>query len=226
MASILMIEDELQMRNLVNLYVSSKGHRLIEADCGHEGLKKFEKENVHLVILDIMMPDMDGWEVCKQFRERSDTPLIMLTAKVTVADRVKGLKLGADDYLTKPFHPDELLARIEALLRRVKPEQDLTELIFEKLHIHLQRRVVIIGDTLLDLTPKEFDLLLFLVKHPGRVFDREQLLNKVWGIDYEGDKRTVDTHIKSLRMKMKSAIREIQYIHTIYGVGYKWGIAH
>lgn len=223
MANVLIIEDEFHMRNLIKIYLTNKGHNVIEAQHGMAGIDKFNNESIHLVILDIMMPEMDGWEVCKQIRLSSETPILMLTAKSNVEERVKGLKIGADDYLVKPFHPDELVARVEALLRRSKPNKEQEEIIEDgMIRLNQTTRQISVHDIDVELAPREYDLLSFMIKHPKRPFDRTQLLMKVWGYDFEGDIRTIDTHVKNIRLKLKNAGCDEQPIQTVYGIGYKW----
>lgn len=225
MANVLIIEDEYHMRNLIKIYLGNKGHNIIEAEHGLTGIEKLKNTSVHLVILDVMMPGMDGWEVCNEIRLESEIPILMLTAKSNVEDRVKGLKMGADDYLVKPFHPEELVARVEALLRRIKPNDELEEIIEDgMIRLNQTVRQVSVNGVDVELAPREYDLLTFMIKHPKRPFDRDQLLLKVWGYDFDGDIRTIDTHVKSIRLKLKKAGCEEQPIQTVYGIGYKWEV--
>lgn len=225
-AQILIVDDEWNMRNLLRVYLTRDGFGVIEADNGQEALSKIEVETVDLVILDIMMPGLDGWQVCQEIRKTLEVPILMLTARTEIKDKVKGLNLGADDYLIKPFASEELIARVQALLRRVdqdKPEvQDSSVIIAEDIKIDGTTREVSVKDHLVELTPKEFDALFTMMNHPGRVFSREILLDQVWGLDYLGDFRTVDTHIKNVREKMRKAGLTYNPIKTVWGVGYKF----
>ncbi|MGM0502412.1 MAG: winged helix-turn-helix domain-containing protein, partial [Bacillota bacterium] len=190
-------------------------------------LEKINSENPDLIILDIMLPEVDGWEICQKLRPEKDIPIIMLSAKTKDTDKIMGLELGADDYVTKPFSPKEVVSRVKAVLRRSNSNQENSDseeevLSFTNLEISKKYRTVIVGEEKVSLTPKEFDLLLTLASSPRQVFSREKLLNKVWGYDYYGDDRTVDTHIKSLRQKLGEEVRD--YIQTVWGVGYKFEV--
>lgn len=223
---ILVVEDEARMRDLLRLYLEREGFTVVEAADGRQGLAKVAQEEFALVILDVMLPELDGWTVCREIRRTRDVPIIMLTARGEEIDRVTGFELGADDYVVKPFSPRELVMRIKALLRRACPQavesKDL--LTFPGLSInHPARRVEAAGQEVA-LTPKEYDLLYFLASQAGRVFTREQLLEKVWGYDFYGDLRTVDTHIKNLREKLKKAGQGAEYLVTVWGVGYKFEV--
>ncbi|HHV06799.1 MAG TPA: response regulator transcription factor [Firmicutes bacterium] len=223
---ILVVEDEERMRDLLRLYLEREGYQVVEAADGRTALEKFGQEEFSLVLLDVMLPELDGWMVCQRIRQKRDVPIIMLTARGEEIDRVTGFELGADDYVVKPFSPRELVMRIKALLRRACPEVAAQEerLRFPELSIdHLARRVEVNG-TEVALTPKEYDLLYFLASQEERVFTREQLLERVWGYDFYGDLRTVDTHIKNLREKLKKAGLKARYIVTVWGVGYKFEV--
>ena len=187
---------------------------------GESALSKISQSNYDLLILDIMMPIMDGWTLCKKIRETSNVPVIFLTAKGEEWDKVNGLKMGADDYIVKPFSPGELIARVDAVLRRTK-NSDASVLQIGQIKINEKSRNAFVSDKPLSLTLKEYDLLLFFCKHQDHVFSREQILEKVWGFDYFGTARTVDTHIKTLRIKLG---QDADYISTVWGVGYKFGI--
>jgi two-component system response regulator ResD len=223
---LLVVDDEWNMRNLLRIYLSKNGFQVTEAANGHEALKCIQEQPFDLILLDVMMPDLDGWEVCKRIRQTKQTPIIMLTARTETKDKVQGLTLGADDYVVKPFEPDELMARIFALLRRssatdVKtPVSNLIE--FQGLQISPEARQVKVSDQPIELTPKEFDLLRFLAEHPNRAFTREICLEQVWGEDFLGDTRTVDTHVKNIREKLRSAGLSYAPIQTVWGVGYKF----
>jgi DNA-binding response OmpR family regulator len=190
---------------------------------GREALKLAQNKQPDLIVLDLMLPGIDGLEVCRILRQESQVPIIMLTAKTTEQDKITGLDIGADDYLTKPFSPGELLARIRAVLRRVKVEGEAPEKIaFGKLKIDFSRHEVLVGGRAVNLTPTEFRLLEVMVRDPGRVFTRLQLIHAALGYDFEGFERTIDVHIKNLRKKMEPDPRNPRYIKTIFGVGYKF----
>lgn len=219
---ILIVDDEQEICQLVGMYLDNNGYSWDQANNGETALIKINQTNYDLIILDIMMPIMDGWTLCKKIRESSEVPVIFLTAKGEEWDKVNGLKMGADDYIVKPFSPGELIARVDAVLRRTKNNDETSfRLQFGPIQINEKARSVFVFDKELTLTLKEFDLLLFLCKHQGHVFSREKILEKVWGYDYFGTARTVDTHIKTLRIKLGP---EADYISTVWGVGYKFGI--
>lgn len=220
---ILIVDDEEKIRMLVRLYLEKEGFEVEEAEDGRAALDKFRAGQFSLLIVDLMMPDIDGWRVCREIRESSAIPIIMLTARGEEFDRVLGLELGADDYLVKPFSTKELVARVKALLRRSTGQLHpvSSEITAGKLCIDKERHRVSIGDEVINLTPLEFDLLYFLAKNRGRVFTREQLMETVWGYDFYGDARTVDTHVKKLREKLNPP--EIKrMLVTVWGVGYKF----
>lgn len=223
MEPILVIDDEERIRHLVRMYLENEGYAVEEAENGREALEKFRKGSYALLIIDLMMPEVDGWHVCREVRQVSDIPIIMLTARGEEFDRVLGFELGADDYLVKPFSTKELVARVKALLRRAKGKLigNSSDLVFGKLQIEKEKHRVLIGEDVITLTPREFELLYFLAKNPGRVFSREQLMETVWGYDFYGDARTVDTHVKKLREKL--ADPEVKsMLATVWGVGYKF----
>lgn len=221
--SLLIVDDEAQMRELISMYAEREGYRCTEAEDGQQALELLAKRTFDVIILDVMMPKLDGLSFCKKVRETSDIPIIFVTARGGEVDRVTGLKIGADDYLVKPFSPRELLARIEALLRRVRPSTVVSEELerYGALEIDTKGHEARINGTELSLTLKEFDLLTYLARHPGQVLDRERLLEMVWGYDYYGNARTVDTHVKTLRMKLGEHAGLIQ---TVWGVGYKFEV--
>ncbi|HHX75216.1 MAG TPA: response regulator transcription factor [Firmicutes bacterium] len=225
---ILIVDDEEHIRELVRLYLEKEGFTTMMSADGADAVEKVKKYRPVLIILDIMLPKMDGWDVCREVRKFTETPIIMLTAKGEEFDKVLGLELGADDYLTKPFSPRELLARVKAILRRAVSEELTagTEVIeYSCLQINRTAREARVGGREITLTPKEFDLLWFLAKHAGKVFTREQLLTAVWGYDYYGDLRTVDTHIKRLREKIAREDEDTaRQVKTIWGVGYKFEV--
>ncbi|MED4569589.1 response regulator transcription factor [Brevibacillus agri] len=222
---VLVVDDEWNMRNLLRIYLAKNGFEVTEAKNGNEAVALSTQQSFDLIILDIMMPDMDGWEVCRKIREKKDTPIIMLTARNETKDKVKGLQIGADDYLVKPFEPEELLARVFALLRRASITEMIPArrmLVYHDLSIDPEGRQVLIQGNTVDFTPKEFDLLFSLASQPGRVFSREVLLENIWGHDFLGDIRTVDTHVKNIREKARNAGLSFNPIHTVWGVGYKF----
>lgn len=222
---ILIVDDEKNIVELAKLYLEKDGFTTVCAYDGDEALKIFESTSPELVILDIMLPKRDGWQVCKEIRKASQIPIIMLTAKSDTFDKVLGLELGADDYMTKPFEPKELVARVKAVLRRSELQKDneKRELVFRNLSINIDNYELKINGETVDAPPKEIELLYFLAQNPNRVYTREQLLDKVWGFDYFGDSRTVDVHIKRLRQKLEAANENWQ-LKTVWGVGYKFEV--
>lgn len=225
-ARILIVDDEQQMRQLVRIYLQSEGYSLDEARSGEEALQKIKSQSYHALILDIMMPGTDGWEVCRHVRNMMrETGILMLTAKSEVSDRVKGLELGADDYLIKPFAPEELVARVKALLRRSAPVQDTgpsDDLTFGELHINVERHEVKVSSNPVMFTSKEFDILYLMANRPERVFTREQVMEQIWPVNEWHDPRTIDTHIKNIRTKLKKNGLPVNPIKTVWGVGYKF----
>lgn len=224
MAVILVVDDEEPIQELLKFNLEKEGYTVLVADDGPAALKIIEEKRPDLVILDVMLPGMDGLEVCNQLRQNSkvrDIPVIMLTAKVEEIDKVLGLELGADDYLTKPFSPRELLARIHARLRRAKPLIQENELLRGDLKIDLNRFQVSVRGEEVELTPKEFELLRVLAVHPGKVYSRDELLERVWGYEYAGDTRTVDVHVRHLRQKVERDSSNPEYIETLRGIGYR-----
>lgn len=218
---ILIVDDEERIRDLIKEYISlANNFSADEAADGREALELFEKNDYALIILDVMMPKLDGWSVCREIRNTSQVPIIMLTARGEEYDKLLGFELGVDDYIVKPFSPKELLARIKAIIRRSATPNESNEAIsFEGLRIDFKSRNVYVDDKLVSLTPKEFELLRFFAQNTKRVFSREQLLDAVWGYDFSGDTRTVDTHVKMLRESL-GAYRK--YIVTVWGTGYKF----
>lgn len=223
---LLVVDDEWNMRNLLRIYLTKNGFAVTEARNGHEALSLVEQQDFDLIILDIMMPDMEGWEVCKKIRETKQIPILMLTARTDTKDKVYGLNIGADDYLVKPFEPEEMIARVFALLRRANisemTNRQEKKISFGELMIDPAGRQVWVNDQPIDFTPKEFDVLHLLAKNPGHVFSREKLLQQIWGDDYFGDERTVDTHVKNIREKVRKAGLSYVPIQTVWGVGYKF----
>ncbi len=218
---ILIVEDDTNIRELLRLYLEREGYSTILAGDGAEGLKAFRQNKPDLILLDIMMPVMDGWQVCREIRLESKTPVIMLTAKGETFDKVTGLEMGADDYIVKPLEMREVIARIRAVLRRYEPEDMPKILTFDNLVIDKQAYELIVNNKQVDAPPKEIELLYFLASSPNRVFTRAQLLDDVWGFDYFGDTRTVDVHIKRLREKLEGVSSQWE-LKTVWGVGYKF----
>ena len=202
---ILIVEDEANIRELLRLYLEREGYTVLEAENGVEGIKKWKSDKPDMLLLDVMMPVMDGWAVCREIRAESDVPIIMLTAKGETADRVSGLEMGADDYIVKPLEMPEVIARVRAVFRRMAPDDAPEKLSFDNLVIDKQAYDLVIKGKRVDAPPKEIELLYFLASSPNRVFTRAQLLDDVWGFDYFGDTRTVDVHVKRLREKLEGA---------------------
>ena len=224
--SVLVVEDDKNIQELLQLYLEKEGYAVTVADDGAQGLAKFRAIRPDLVLLDVMMPVMDGWAVCKSIRADGDTPVIMLTAKSETDDKITGLKAGADDYITKPFEMREVLARIEAVLRRTErntTEKRSNRLVFDKLIIDMDAFELIVDGKKVDAPPKEMELLFYLASSPNRVYTRNQLLDEVWGFDYFGDSRTVDVHVKRLREKLEG-VSENWSLKTVWGVGYKFEV--
>ena len=223
---ILIVEDESNISQLLQLYLEKEGYETQVACDGGKGVELFRSFRPHLVLLDIMLPVMDGWSVLKKIREEDKTPVIMLTAKGETNDKVQGLEDGADDYMVKPFEMKEVLARIHAVLRRFGGDEEEVEgkkLSFDQLVINLDSYELVVGGKRVDTPPKELELLYHLASSPNRVFTRNQLLDEVWGFDYFGDSRTVDVHIKRLREKLE-AVSEQWVLKTVWGVGYKFEV--
>jgi two-component system alkaline phosphatase synthesis response regulator PhoP len=219
-SSILVVEDEGSIASFVSLYLKNAGYTVRTASTGSEALSQVAAQMPNLIVLDLMLPDIDGIEVCKRIRQSSDVPILMLTARDEDVDKIIGLEVGADDYLTKPFNPRELVARVKSILRRAAPERREREsevIEHGDLHIDAGRREVHVGEEEIQLAPKEFDLLWELLDHRGLVLTRDQLLERVWGYTFAGDTRTVDVHVRQLRRKLGDA----SPIVTVWGVGYK-----
>ena len=217
----LIVEDEANIRELLRLYLEREGYTVLEAENGVEGIKKWKSDKPDMLLLDVMMPVMDGWEVCREIRAESDVPIIMLTAKGETADRVSGLEMGADDYIVKPLEMPEVIARVRAVFRRIAPDDAPEKLSFDNLVIDKQAYDLVIKGKRVDAPPKEIELLYFLASSPNRVFTRAQLLDEVWGFDYFGDTRTVDVHVKRLREKLEG-VSDKWELKTVWGVGYKF----
>lgn len=218
---ILVVDDESDMRQLVGMYLDNSGYEWEEAENGVHALEKLKEHPFDLLIVDLMMPQMDGMTLCKVIRETSDIPIIFLTAKGEEWNRVNGLRMGGDDYIVKPFSPGELIARLEAVLRRSTKTDGSKAESWGPVTIDEKGRRILIDGEVVSLTVKEFDLLHFLCKHEGQVFSRDQLLEKVWGYDYAGSTRTVDTHVKTIRLKFG---KYADIIHTVWGIGYKFEV--
>ena len=225
-SKILVVDDEAHIVELARIYLTREGYDVEGVGDGAQALTRFGQIKPDLVVLDIMLPGADGLTICKEIRKQSQVPIIMLTAKDEVTDKVVGLEVGADDYLTKPFHPQELVARAKALLRRAKIEPDQPKLIRAgKLEVDLERHEIRHGTSKVQLRPKEFDLLALLARHPGRVFQRSELLDLVWGYDFPGYTRTVDVHVQQVREKLAAAEIKDPSIQTVWGVGYRLELA-
>ncbi len=221
LVKILIADDEPRMRKLISDFLKKEGYTVIEAEDGKQALEIFQSgKNISLVILDVMMPGLDGWTVCREIRKTSKVPIIMLTAKAEETDELFGFDLGADEYVTKPFRPLILVARVQALLRRTAKKEVVVKNI-DGLEIDKNRRVVTIEGARIELSPKEFELLLYLVENENLAVSREQILNSVWDYDYYGDARTVDTHIKRLRYKLGT---KGDFIQTVRGLGYRFEV--
>lgn len=225
-ATLLVVDDEPHIRELCRMYLERAGYGVMEAGSGDQALEILEHHAIDLVVLDIMLPVVDGWEVLTTVRGRDVwLPVVMLTAVGEEEDRITGLEAGADDYLIKPFSPRELVARVRAVMRRasaILPPEDVETMRFPSLMLDYSRRLCVCGQDTLSLTPREFDLLWFLAKHPQQVFSREQLLDRVWGFDFDGDARTVDVHITRLRHKLVHSSSPYAYLETVWGQGYRF----
>ncbi|GFZ30592.1 DNA-binding response regulator [Clostridium zeae] len=219
--TLLIVEDEIRIRFLLRDYFLKENFKIFEAKNGKEALNIYSEEKIDLVILDIMMPELNGFEVCKKIREVSTTPIIMLTARSEEDDKLLGYELGADDYVTKPFSPKVLVAKVKALLKRTSNKTDTNIMDYDGLKINKISHEVMVYDKTINLSPKEFDLLIYLVSNEGIALTRDQILDSVWGIDYYGDLRTVDTNIKRLREKL---LDKSEFITTVRGSGYKFEV--
>lgn len=225
MKKVMIIEDDVNISKLLKLYLEKEGFACSDYTNPLEALEKYDSEKPNIVLLDIMLPEMDGYDVCKAIRKKSNVPIIMLTAKGETFDKVLGLELGADDYIVKPFEPKEVLARIKAVIRRFGKKNELNdEKVVEltDILINMNNYTITYKDEVMEIPPKEIELLHFLSSNPNKVFTREQLLSNVWGYDYEGETRTVDVHVKRLREKFEGNIN--WEIKTVWGIGYKFQI--
>ncbi len=220
---ILVVDDDLNICELLRLYLTKEGYNVVIVNDGASAVTAFQEESPALVLLDIMLPKLDGWQVCREIRKFSDVPIIMLTAKGEGFDRVLGLELGADDYVVKPFDTKEIVARIKAVLRRSVSSvaEEVKEVHYDKLSINLTNYELKVAGVQIDTPPKEMELIFHLAKSPNRVFTRDQLLDEVWGYDYYGDSRTVDVHVKRLREKLEG-VSDKWELRTVWGVGYKF----
>jgi two-component system OmpR family response regulator len=217
---VLLVEDEIRIREVIADYFKQNQWEVYEAGDGKEALLRFDSLQPDLLILDIMMPKMDGWEVCRQVRSRSEVPIILLTAKSDDEDKIHGFELGADDYVTKPFSPKVLVARANVLMKRVEGNASQpTLLTFGQAVVNTLARRLEVNHLEVELAPKEYELLLFLIKNKGIVVSRDTVLDRIWGLDFEGDSRVVDTHVKKLRSKLGT---ESRYIRTVIGIGYRF----
>ena len=222
---ILVVDDDPNIAQLIRLYLEKEGYQVAVESRGDSAVAAFRKDPPSLIILDIMLPGMDGWQVCRTIRQSGNVPIIMLSAKDETFDKVLGLELGADDYITKPFEGKELTARVKAVLRRTAPENSQPDtLVFPGLSVSLEKYEVLFQGKPVEMPPKELEVLHFLAAHKNRVFTREQLLEQVWGFDFFGDSRTVDVHIKRLREKLQDTESLGWQIRTVWGVGYKFEV--
>lgn len=223
---IMVVDDDRNICELIRLYLEKEGYAVVIANDGEEALAKFTIENPDLMLLDIMMPKLDGWQVCREIRKKSNVPIIMITAKGETFDKVLGLELGSDDYVVKPFDPKEIVARIKAIMRRTgktASENDVREVSYDKLIVNMTKYELKVDNKVVDTPPKELELLYHLASNPNRVYTRDQLLDEVWGFEYYGDSRTVDVHIKRLREKLEG-VSENWTLKTVWGVGYKFEV--
>ncbi len=223
---ILIVDDDENICELLRLYLEKDGFETVVANDGEQAVKYASLHNPDLILLDIMLPKLDGWQVCREIRKTSETPIIMLTAKGETFDKILGLELGADDYVSKPFDTKEVIARIKAVLRRSNDndkQNQISEVRYDKLKINLTNYEMIVNGTRVDTPPKELELIYHLASNPNRVYTRDQLLDEVWGFDYYGDSRTVDVHVKRLREKLENVSEEWS-LKTVWGVGYKFEI--
>lgn len=223
---ILVVDDDLNICELLKLYLENEGYTAFVANDGQAAVDTFAAKNPDLVLLDIMLPKMDGWQVCREIRKTSSVPIIMLTAKGETFDKVLGLELGADDYVTKPFDAKEVMARIKAVLRRSKggngtAAQEKKTVSYDKLEINIENYEMKVNGVVVDTPPKELELIYHFASNPNRVYTRDQLLDEVWGFDYYGDSRTVDVHVKRLREKLEG-VSDKWSLKTVWGVGYKF----
>lgn len=223
--TVLIVDDEVNICELIRLYVEKEGYNAIISTDGLDALNKFKQARPDIVLLDIMLPGKDGWQVCREIRSISDTPIIMITAKGETFDKVLGLELGADDYVVKPFDAKEVVARVKAVLRRMgkSSHEDVKEVSYDKLVVNMTKYELKVDGKVVDTPPKELELLFHLASNPNKVFTRDQLLDEVWGFEYYGDSRTIDVHVKRLREKLEG-VSDKWYLKTVWGVGYKFEV--
>lgn len=228
--NILIADDHRQITSILSEYAKKEGYTVSIANGGKEALSMFSKNTFDLVLLDVMMPEMDGFQVCREIRKTSTVPIIMVTARGEDFERIMGLDMGADDYIVKPFSPGEVMARIRAILRRISPDlkesQDKNILHYDNLTINIEEFTVLVENEPVSLTKKEIEILYTMAKNPNKLFTRDNLLNSLWGYDYFGDARTVDSHIKRLRAKLDSCHHPNWEIKTVWGMGYKFEVEH
>ncbi|MBP0960266.1 MAG: response regulator transcription factor [Oscillospiraceae bacterium] len=221
---ILVVDDDINICELLRIYLEKEGYTVVLAHDGEKGIEKFNATKPDVILLDIMLPVMDGWQVCREIRKKSNVPILMVTAKSETFDKVLGLELGADDYIVKPFDAKEVVARIKAVYRRAgqtAPETESKEVSYDKLQVNMTRYELKVDGKVLDTPPKELELLFYLASNPNRVYTRDQLLDEVWGFEYYGDSRTIDVHIKRLREKLEG-VSDKWVLKTVWGVGYKF----
>ena len=226
MGKVLVADDDKNICELLRLYLVKEGFQVVLAGDGEEALARFSAENPDIILLDVMMPRLDGWQVCREIRKKSECPIIMITAKGETFDKVLGLELGADDYVVKPFETKEIVARIKAVLRRTgksAAENDIKEVSYDKLVVNMTKYELKVDGKVVDTPPKELELLYHLASNPNRVYTRDQLLDEVWGFEYYGDSRTVDVHVKRLREKLEG-VSDKWTLKTLWGVGYKFEV--
>ena len=226
MGKVLVADDDKNICELLRLYLVKEGFQVVLAGDGEEALARFSAENPDIILLDVMMPRLDGWQVCREIRKKSECPIIMITAKGETFDKVLGLELGADDYVVKPFETKEIVARIKAVLRRTgksAAENDIKEVSYDKLVVNMTKYELKVDGKVVDTPPKELELLYHLASNPNRVYTRDQLLDEVWGFEYYGDSRTVDVHVKRLREKLEGVSDKLS-LKTVWGVGYKFEV--
>jgi len=226
MGRILVVDDDKNICELLRLYLEKEGYTVTISNEGEEAITKFNAINPDLILLDIMLPTLDGWQVCREIRKTSNVPIIMLTAKGETFDKVLGLELGADDYVVKPFDTKEVIARVKAVLRRIggaAPAVERKEVSYDKLSVNMTRYELKVDGKVIDTPPKELELLFHLASNPNRVYTRDQLLDEVWGFEYYGDSRTIDVHVKRLREKLEG-VSDKWSLKTVWGVGYKFEV--
>ncbi len=221
---VLVVDDDNNIAELLRLYLIKEGYEVILCSDGLSAIELQKKEEPNIILLDIMLPQYDGWQVCREIRKNSEVPIIMITAKGETFDKILGLELGADDYVTKPFDAKEVVARVKAVLRRTNVENKKSDVVrYDKLVINITNYELIVNGTAIDTPPKELELIFHLASNPNRVYTRDQLLDEVWGFDYYGDSRTVDVHVKRLREKLEN-VSESWCLKTVWGVGYKFEV--